>query len=287
MKLMVFCAALVFAANASAEWSKDIIEDKMRGTSRAVFMTEAKPIEGSGPSVELRMIDESDGRPGIVFTAKDAAFEKCPSFCDVEFRFDDGKVKRSGFVSNDGRFTIPSETGSFAGAIKLSKELFIELGIAGGTKRQYRFDVSGLPIEVSASPEVNILGYFLGRRYSEAEIKLTKDRETDGVTCYLGGDQEKPFGKQAVSKVSLCFSGGYFRTALITPGNKAAYSEGASFLTKTFGSMDKESIMPRWPKHEWKVIEKETKTATYFSSSKNDYKSLFIISDGVSDLLAQ
>lgn len=287
MKLMVFCVALALSSVASADWHKETIKDEMRGTARAVYLTEARPLDGTSPSIQLRVVEDPDGRHGVIFSPEGAMFETCSSLCDVEFRFDDGKVRKISFSSKDGRFAVPTESVSFAGAIKLSKYLFIEFALAGGKKAQYKFEVSGLPIDVNVGPEVNVIGYVLGRRYAEDEISLKKYRDANGVACYSGGDNQKPFGTKTVEKVSLCFSGGYFQTALITPGNKSSYAEGVAFLTKTLGPAEKDSFMPRWPDRGDKLIDRQTKNATYFSSSKNDYKSQFILSDGVSELLAQ
>lgn len=285
----VLAALLVVVTNASAEWVKQDIKDEMRGTTKTAYLVEADPVSGQGPTVSLRVIEEADGKIGVIFSAeKNTKFASCgDSLCDIEFRFDDSAVQKRLFVSKGGAYRLPVDVASFAGALQLSTHLYIEFYYDLENKYQYMFDIAELPVSVSRVPSIVISGFELGKKYSEDEISLKKYRGGEGESCYSGGDQDRPFGAQKVSKISLCFSSGYFRTALIDPGSKAAYAEGVSFLSKSFGSMDKDSIMPAWPRDDGKLLRMNTKSASYFSSSKKDYTSTFIISDGVADLLAR
>lgn len=154
MKCLGLCSILALLAittNASADWVKGEIDDQMRGTSKAFYLTETKPVSGDGPSIGLRVFDDKEGQPGVAFTLSQGSFGGCKQQCEIELRFDSGAIKKVKFASASGRTVTPAEMVAFAGALKLSKTLYVEFDVGQDQILQYKFDVGELPLAVSES----------------------------------------------------------------------------------------------------------------------------------------
>ncbi|NNA99209.1 hypothetical protein [Pseudomonas gessardii] len=288
MSIKYFAAFVIapwLASTAQAEWQKSEIKDEMRGKSTSVFSLTSSPISGSGPDVTLMVLDKNDGQPGVVFSVKDGRTEGCPtadsSYCNVNVKFDDGKVLAENFSTAEGTHLVPSEVVAFAGTITKARNLFLEVDLKQYGLLQYKFSVKGLDIFIDRSPKVKVLGFELGEAYPNLDIPLTKSKVNGMDVCYAGENIEGVFGPGKAEKVHMCFYDNVFYSAIVTPGTKPTYVAGVKYLNSVFGKPDPDSIYPSWPNTGDKVIRRSTKRASYLTFEKNKYGLPFIISDEV------
>ncbi|WP_434606775.1 hypothetical protein J3P80_08895 [Pseudomonas sp. D2-30] len=275
----------MIASLAHAEWMKSEIKDEMRGTSTIVFSQTSSPLAGDGPSVTLMVLDDKDGKPGVVFNLNSGRTEGCPaadnSFCNVNVKFDEGKITEELFATTDGKQLIPSQVVAFAGSVSIAKKLFIEVELQGVGTRQYKFIVGDLDIPVDRTPSVKLLGYELGRKYSDVPSPLKKVKANGLDVCYEGEGLTGLFSAEPVNKATLCFFNGVFYSAVIIPGTKASYVSGEKYLTKIFGKPDPEALYPSWPNKGDNLLNKNTKRAAYFTFSPNSYYDPLVITDEI------
>ena len=284
-----YVAALVLApwlaSSAHAEWQKSEIKDEMRGKTTSVFSVTSSPIAGSGPDVTLMVLDKNDGLPGVVLVVKEGRTEGCPeadgSYCSVNVKFDDGKVREESFSTAEGTHLVPSEVVAFAGTLTKASNLFLEVNLKHYGLLQYKFSVKGLDVLVDRSPKIKVLGFELGEAYPNLDIPLIRSKVSGSDICYAGENVEGVFGPGKAKKVHMCFYDNVFYSAIITPGTKPTYVTGVKYLNSVFGKPDPDSTYPTWPNNGDKVISRSTKRASYLTFGKNRYEDPFIIADEV------
>lgn len=279
---VVCFAASLCAISASAEWKSNQVQDPSLGASGLVYDTVGKPVGGAGSPVRL-LISGSEGKPRAVFSIEGGKFSGCGErLCDVSVRFDEGSAKEISAANPDATTMIPIEVSTFVGATAASKELYVNFAV-DGVATEYRFDISGLPVDIPATPEVSVLGYEFGRKYAESQISLSKYKESGRDACYEDGNG-KPFGKQSVKRTSICFYEGFPYLAVIKTGSKAADAEGEKFLSSVFGGKSSGPVGVSWPRAEENILSYTTRRASFLPPGSRGEVSTYIITDEVTAL---
>lgn len=278
-------AGIMFAPFVNAEWVKSEVKDEMRGSVTMVFSQTAKPMNGGGPNATLMVLDKKDGKPGVVLHLEDGKVKGCPkpdeSLCNASIKFDDGKVREELFASDDGRQLIPTQVVAFAGSVARAKQVFVELNVSGIGTRQYKFDSGALDLSIDEGKQLALLGYQLGKRYPDVGPPLQKAKSEGLDVCYVGDNLSGVLGSEKMQKSTLCFFDGFFYSAVVIPGTKAGYNSGAKYLTSVFGKPDPDGIYPSWPNRGGKLLDTDTRRASYFSIGKKSYSEPFIIADEI------
>lgn len=284
MKGAVFAVAFMYATMAAAEWKVVSSKDEMRDISYVSYINTADLVRGEGVPIFMAVVDKGDGKPGAMFHAQSGRIPNCREektrYCNLELRFNNGDINEVQFFQDDDGSLTPTQLVSFVGTLTFADVLYIELPMANGLKAQYRFNTATLPAVVARSPKITLLGYDLGMNYRGKEPSLPKQVQPDGRNCYKGTNQ-KVLDGASYSEVTLCFYKGIFYSAILRPGNKAAYAEGEKYLTNIFGQEDTNSLLRKWPASSGKVVETNTRSAIHLVVNSGDLNAPFIISDDI------
>ncbi|MGA5718106.1 hypothetical protein ACPCWF_05675 [Pseudomonas atacamensis] len=282
---VLLLAGMTFAPLVNAEWVRSEVRDEMRGSVTIVFSQTAKPADGGGPSATLMVMDKKDGKPGVVLHVEDGKVKGCPapdgSLCSASIKFDDGKVREELFASDDGRQLIPTQVVAFAGSVVRAKQLFVELKVSGVGTRQYKFDSGALDLSIDEGRPLTLLGYQLGKKYPDVGPPLERTKGEGLDACYTGDNLPNVLGPEKMQKSTLCFFDGFFYSAVVIPGTKAGYASGVKYLTSVFGKPDPDGVYPSWPNRGGKLLDTDTRRASYFSIGKTTYTEPFIIADEI------
>lgn len=275
-------ALSILPSISQAEWVSSEIKDEMRSSSVKVHTINSKPINGSGPSLTLRVIDKGDGDPGAMLDLARARVDDCPErgekTCDLELKFGDGSVKKIMFATDDGQKFIPTEMGAFFGAVFHGEKLFVEMHV-DGYPYQYHFTLDPLPVQYTPGPEIEVAGFKIGSKYEKDRPDLDRVKSDAGDECFSGKNVKNVIDGATFESVSMCFYKGAFYQAIITPGTKAAYQSGYKKMVKAFGKPDPDGIYPSWPDDKDLMISRNPRSAAYFTVGKGNYNHPFIISD--------
>lgn len=283
MRLVVASFFLIAAGSASAGWERVVAKDEMRGKSIVSYTQTVPAITGSTARLQVSVLENANGNPGVIFNVVGAMPQRCDDgtkLCDVPVKFDKGSVEKELFVI-DGSSLTPTHNLAFLAAMIAAKTLFIEVSLADGGRVQYKLDTAGLDLGVEKKPELSLMGFELGGQSATLPDGMKKYSEQGADICYSSENVSGVFGQGSVKSVSLCFYEGVLYLASIVPGSKAAYTEGVKFLDAKFGPYDKSDVYPRWPRDSGKVIDTNTRSATFLSIGKVDYNTSFMISDDV------
>ncbi|WP_085708267.1 MULTISPECIES: hypothetical protein [unclassified Pseudomonas] len=287
--VILLSISLFFPAYASAEWQQSSVTDEMREKTTAVFTQVAKPIDGKGPSVEISVIDNADGRPGAVIFLDGGVPDNCPvkdsAYCEINVKLGSGAVEKMRFTPADKSRLIPQKSTAFVGSLKLASTMYVEIDIKNVGPRQYKFQTGGLPVAVDRSPNLTVHGFDLGQEYKGDKPGLTQLRVNGSDICYQVSDGGDSLGNGRFQDARLCFFEDVFYQAILSKGESGSYEAGKKYLISVFGKPDTDSVYPSWPNDGDKVIVKSTKRASYMPGLKKSDGLFLIYDDIVSSLV--
>lgn len=181
---------------------------------------------------------------------------------------------------------IPTESSSFAGSISLVNTFFVELPMAGGGRKQFKFEPDSPAFPRVYTPAFTMIGIALGGNLGDLPESFKSVGAADSVDCREAKDVSDEIQSGKISSVRLCFFNGLFYMAFLESKNKAEHLSIAKYLSKQLGPKEPDSYMERWPADSGKVINTNTMNASYWPDPKVKGAGQFMIIDNaIADLV--
>lgn len=281
-------ALLLTATANAASWENYTNTDEMRGTETQGAMLKVHALDDVNSTLTVNIINKSRTSQGVVFHLDSSTRIACKEKnCDVDVRFGDGSVvSHTMAVDADRKTLIPTESSSFAGSISLVNTFFVELPMAGGGRKQFKFEPDSPAFPRVYSPAFRIVGMALGGKQGDLPESFKSVAAADSVACREGKDIAGELEKGKISSARLCFFNGLFYMAFLESKNKADHLAIAKYLSNQLGPKEADSYMERWPADNGKVINTSTMSASYWPDPKvKDAGQFMVIDNAIADLV--
>lgn len=278
---------LATAANA-ASWSHYENTDEMRGTKTQGAMLKVRALDDVNTMLTVNIINSSANAQGVVFHLETSSQIACKEKnCDVDVKFGDGAVVSHTMAVDAARSTlIPTESSSFAGSISLVNTFFVELPMAGGGRKQFKFEPDSPAFPRVYAPAFKMLGMSLGGKQGDLPESFKSVAAADSVDCREGKDIAGELESGRISSARLCFFNGLFYMAFLESKNKTDHLAIAKYLSNQLGPKESDSYIEKWPADNGKVINASTMSASYWPDPKVKGAGRFMVIDNaIADLV--